>query len=29
VEQFKAMQKELKGEPALPSEDAYFEKDTP
>ncbi len=29
VEQFKAMQKGLKGEPALPNEDAYFEEETP
>jgi arylsulfatase A-like enzyme len=29
VEQFKAMQKGLKGEPALPSQDAYFKEETP
>ena len=29
VEQFKAMQKGLQGEPALPNEDAYFEEETP
>lgn len=29
VEQFKAMQKGLQGEPALPNEDAYYEKEEP
>jgi arylsulfatase A-like enzyme len=29
VEQFKAMQKGLKGEPALPNEEAYYEEETP
>ena len=29
VEQFRAMQKGLKGEPALPNEDAYYEEEMP
>jgi len=29
VEQFKAMQKGLQGEPALPNEDAYYEQEAP
>jgi arylsulfatase A-like enzyme len=29
VEQFKAMQQGLQGEPALPNEDAYYEEETP
>lgn len=29
VEQFKAMQKGLQGEPALPNEDAYYQEETP
>ena len=29
VEQFKAMQKGLQGEPALPNEDAYYEVEEP
>jgi hypothetical protein len=29
VEQFKALQKALQGEPALPNEDAYFEEEAP
>jgi len=29
VEQFKAMQQGLQGEPALPNDDAYYEEETP
>jgi hypothetical protein len=29
VEQFKAMQKGLQGDPALPNEDAYYEVEAP